>query len=100
MTVLKSVSLVLGHPVVSSFSFDSEGEWKNFQRVLKFLSQIFGSETSYRVDNFFIGSLAAKKIRVDYIVISTKKSPGKEFDDRVVSIGYFTCTLENVKRKY
>jgi hypothetical protein len=47
--------------IVNSFSSDSEGEWKNFQRVLKFLSQIFASETSDRVDNFFIGPLASKK---------------------------------------
>ncbi len=32
--------------VVYSFSSDPEGEWKNYQRVLKFLPLIFGSETS------------------------------------------------------
>jgi hypothetical protein len=34
---------------------------KNYQLVLKFLPQIFGSETSDRVDNFLNGPLASKK---------------------------------------
>ncbi len=46
---------------VYSFSSNPEGVQKNYQRALKLLSQIFGSETSDRVDNFFVGPLALKK---------------------------------------
>ncbi len=46
--------------IVYSFSSDPEGVQKNYQRVLKFLPQIFGSETSDRINNFFIGPLAPK----------------------------------------
>jgi hypothetical protein len=48
------------HKIVYSFSSDPEGALKNCQRVLKFLSQIFGSDTSKRVDNFPIDPLASK----------------------------------------
>jgi hypothetical protein len=45
--------------IVYSFSSDPEGEWKNCQRVLKFLPLIFGSETSKQVK--WVGN-----VRVDY----------------------------------
>ncbi len=46
---------------VSGYSFSSnpEGEWKNCQRVLKFLPLIFGSETSKQVK-------WVRNVRVDY----------------------------------
>ncbi len=47
------------------------GVQKNYQRALKFLPQIFGSETSDRVDNFLIGPLASKKIWIDYSSFKT-----------------------------
>jgi hypothetical protein len=45
--------------IVYSFSSDPEGERKSFQRVLKFLSLIFGSETSKQVK-------WVRNVRVDY----------------------------------
>ncbi len=41
------------------FSFDPEGDWKNCQRVLKFLPLIFGSETSKQLK-------WVRNVRVDY----------------------------------
>jgi hypothetical protein len=46
-------------PIVYSFSSDPEGEWKNCQRVLKFLPLIFGSETSKQMK-------WVRNVRVDY----------------------------------
>jgi hypothetical protein len=48
--------------IVYSFSSDPEGEWKNCQRVLKFLPLIFGSETSKQVK-------WVRNVRVDYRVL-------------------------------
>jgi hypothetical protein len=45
--------------IVYSFSSDPEGEWKNCQRVLKFLPLIFGSEMSKQVK-------WVRNVRVDY----------------------------------
>jgi hypothetical protein len=47
--------------IVYSFSSNPEGEWKNCQRVLKFLPLIFGSETSKQVK-------WVRNVRVDYII--------------------------------
>jgi hypothetical protein len=55
--------------IVYFFSSDPEGEWKNSQRVLKFLPLIFGSETSKQVK-------WVRNVRVDYSIFKITKSLG------------------------
>ncbi len=62
--------------IVYSFSSNPEGEWKNCQRVLKFLPLIFGSEASKQVK-------WVRNVRVDYSKMS-KNSMSYTFVNKLV----------------
>ncbi len=77
--------------IVYSFSSDPEGEWKNCQRVLKFLPLIFGSETSKQVK-------WVRNVRVDYgkvIIIKGKCQKMKgEYQKCAFPQGKITPSIE------
>ncbi len=78
--------------MVYSFSSDPEGEWKNYQRILKFLPQTFGSETSNHVDNFFIAPLVSKKIRVDSTIIAAQPQAQIKRSNEYISLHLISNT--------